>query len=62
MNVNISRTVEKVFYMFIKGLSLCCHNTLNIDIAALLNCNSHLIALFRSYVDSKSSKYLDGSN
>lgn len=48
MNVNISRTVEKMFYMFVKGLSLCCHNTHNIAIAALFNCNSLLIALFRS--------------
>lgn len=48
MNVNISRTVEKMFYMFVKGLSLCCRNTHNIAIAGLFNCNSLLTALFRS--------------
>lgn len=61
-NVNISRTLEKMLYVFVKNLSLCCQETHNIDRAALFNCNSLLIALFRRYVDFKSSKYLDGSN
>lgn len=51
MNVNINRTVEKMFYVFVKDLSLCCQETHYTDIADLFNCNSLLIALFRSYVD-----------
>lgn len=45
INVSISKTVEKMFQMFAKGLPLSCHNTHNIAIATLLSCNSLFIAL-----------------
>lgn len=44
IKINISKIVEKMFYMFVNSLSLCCHNTPSIAIAALLNCDTFLIA------------------
>lgn len=42
--------MEKMFYIFINSLLLCCHNTPSIAIDALLNCDTFLIALPRDYM------------